>query len=74
MSDVDKRKDKGVSFVVGNNIAIQHGAFGSETTELVLCSAHAVVQGIAPAAKTIAAQQLMDYLARELVARRPAVI
>ena len=67
---IRKCADKGCDFVVGNNIANQHGAFGSETTELVLCSAHAVVQHIPIATKTIAAQQLMDWLAREMVARR----
>jgi len=67
---IRKCADKGCDFVVGNNIASEHGAFGSDTTELVLCSAHAVVQHIPIATKTFAAQQLMDCLARELVARR----
>ena len=71
---IRKCADKGCDFVVGNNITNQHGRFGSETTELVLCSAHAVVQHIPIATKTIAAQQLMDCFAREMVARRPAVI
>lgn len=69
---IRKCADKGCDFVVGNNIANQHGGFGSDTTELVLCSAQAIVQHIAPASKTIAAQQLMDCLSRELVARRRA--
>jgi phosphopantothenoylcysteine decarboxylase/phosphopantothenate--cysteine ligase len=68
---IRKCADKGCDFVVGNNIANQHGAFGSETTELVLCNAQTVVSRFEPTTKTIAAQQLMDCLSRELVARQP---
>ena len=68
---IRKCADKGCDFVVGNNITNQHGRFGSETTELVLCSAQSVVRRFEPSTKTIAAQQLMDCLSRELVARQP---
>ena len=68
---IRKCASKGCDFVVGNNIATEHGAFGSETTQLVLCNAEAVVSRFEPTTKTIAAQKLMDCLSRELVARQP---
>jgi phosphopantothenoylcysteine decarboxylase/phosphopantothenate--cysteine ligase len=64
---------KGCDFVVGNNIANQHGAFGSETTQLVLCNAQTVVSRFEPSTKTIAAQQLMQLLASALLERQTAV-
>jgi phosphopantothenoylcysteine decarboxylase/phosphopantothenate--cysteine ligase len=64
---------KGCDFIVGNNIANQHGAFGSETTELVLCSAQDVANHFGPATKTIAAHQLMQLLASALLERQTAV-
>ena len=67
---IRKCADKGCDFVVGNNIASEHGAFGSETTELVLCNRQSVVLHIPPSTKNMAAQQLMDRLAHELDARR----
>jgi len=67
---IRKCASKGCDFVVGNDIANQHGAFGSETTELVLCSAQDVVQHIAPTTKTTAAEQLMQILASALLERQ----
>jgi phosphopantothenoylcysteine decarboxylase/phosphopantothenate--cysteine ligase len=71
---IRKCADKGCDFVVGNNIATEHGAFGSETTELVLCSAQDVVQHFEPATKTIAAQLLMQLLASALLERPAALV
>jgi len=69
---IRKCAKKGCDFVAGNNVSNQHGAFGSDTTELVLCNGQSVVRHITPATKIIAAQQLLNFLANELVARRPA--
>ena len=70
---IRKCASKGCDFVVGNNIATDHGAFGSETTQLVLCNAQAVVSHFEPLTKTIAAQQLMHLLASALLERQTAV-
>ena len=70
---IRKCASKGCDFVVGNNIANQHGAFGSETTQLVLCNAQTVVSRFEPSTKTIAAQQLMHLLASTLLERQTAV-
>ena len=70
---IRKCASKGCDFVVGNNIANQHGAFGSETTQLVLCNAQTVVNRFEPSTKTIAAQQLMQLLASALLERQTAV-
>jgi phosphopantothenoylcysteine decarboxylase/phosphopantothenate--cysteine ligase len=70
---IRKCASKGCDFVVGNNIANQHGAFGSETTQLVLCNAQTVVNRFEPSTKTIAAQQLMQLLASALLDRQTAV-
>ena len=70
---IRKCASKGCDFVVGNNIANQHGAFGSETTQLVLCNAQTVVSRFEPSTKTIAAQQLMQLLASALLERQTAV-
>ena len=67
---IRKCASKGCDFVVGNNIANQHGAFGSETTQLVLCNAQTVVSHFEPSTKTIAAQQLMQLLASALLERQ----
>jgi phosphopantothenoylcysteine decarboxylase/phosphopantothenate--cysteine ligase len=67
---IRKCADKGCDFIVGNNIANQHGAFGSETTQLVLCNAHSVVSHFEPSTKTISAQQLMQLLASALLDRQ----
>jgi len=67
---IRKCASKGCDFVVGNNIANQHGAFGSETTQFVLCSAQTVVSRFEPSTKTIAAQQLMQLLAGALLERQ----
>jgi phosphopantothenoylcysteine decarboxylase/phosphopantothenate--cysteine ligase len=66
---IRKCASKGCDFVVGNDIANQHGAFGSETTQLVLCNAQTVVNRFEPSTKTIAAQQLMQLLASALLER-----
>ena len=66
---IRKCTSKGCDFVVGNDIANQHGAFGSETTQLVLCNAQTVVNRFEPSTKTIAAQQLMQLLASALLER-----
>lgn len=70
---IRKCASKGCDFVVGNNIANQHGAFGSETTQLVLCNAQTVVSHFEPSTKTIAARQLMQLLASALLERQTAV-
>ena len=70
---IRKCTSKGCDFVVGNNIANQHGAFGSETTQLVLCNAQTVVSRFEPSTKTIAAQQLMHLLASALLERQTAL-
>ena len=70
---IRKCTSKGCDFVVGNDIANQHGAFGSETTQLVLCNAQTVVNRFEPSTKTIAAQQLMQLLASALLERQTAV-
>jgi len=70
---IRKCASKGCDFVVGNNIGNQHGAFGSETTQLVLCNAQTVVSRFEPSTKTIAAQQLMQLLASALLERQTAV-
>ena len=70
---IRKCTSKGCDFVVGNNIANKHGAFGSETTQLVLCNAQTVVSHFEPLTKTIAAQQLMHLLASALLERQTAV-
>jgi phosphopantothenoylcysteine decarboxylase/phosphopantothenate--cysteine ligase len=70
---IRKCASKGCDFVVGNNIANQHGAFGSETTQLVLCNTQTVVSHFEPSTKTIAAQQLMQLLASALLERQTAV-
>ena len=70
---IRKCASKGCDFVVGNNIANQHGAFGSETTQLVLCNAQTVVSRFEHSTKTIAAQQLMQLLASALLERQTAV-
>lgn len=67
---IRKCAEKGCDFVVGNNVSNQHGAFGSDTTELVLCNRQSVVTHFTPATKTIAAQQLLNFLTSELVARK----
>ena len=67
---IRKCADKGCDFIVGNNIATEHGAFGSETTQLVLCNAQTVVSRFEPTTKTIAAQQLMHLLASALLERQ----
>ena len=67
---IRKCASKGCDFVVGNNIATEHGAFGSETTELVLCSSQEVTQHFGPATKTAAAEQLMQTLASALCERQ----
>jgi len=67
---IRKCADKGCDFVVGNNIANEHGAFGSDTTELVLCNAHGVVEHFAPTTKTTAAENLMKTLASALFERQ----
>ena len=67
---IRKCTSKGCDFVVGNNIATEHGAFGSETTQLVLCNAQTVVSRFEPSTKTIAAQQLMHLLASALLERQ----
>ena len=64
---IRKCASKGCDFVVGNNIASEHGAFGSETTQLVLCNAQTVVSRFEPSTKTIAAEQLMHLLASALL-------
>ena len=70
---IRKCASQGCDFVVGNNIATDHGAFGSETTQLVLCNAQAVVSHFEPLTKTIAAQQLIHLLASALLERQTAV-
>ena len=70
---IRKCASKGCDFVVGNNIATEHGAFGSETTKLVLCNAQTVVSRFEPSTKTIAAQQLMHLLASALLERQTAL-
>lgn len=70
---IRKCASKGCDFVVGNNIANQHGAFGSETTQLVLCNTQTVVSHFEPSTKTIAARQLMQLLASALLERQTAV-
>jgi phosphopantothenoylcysteine decarboxylase/phosphopantothenate--cysteine ligase len=70
---IRKCASKGCDFVVGNNIANQHGAFGSETTQLVLCNAQTVVSHFEPSTKTIAARQLMQLLASALLERQSAL-
>jgi phosphopantothenoylcysteine decarboxylase/phosphopantothenate--cysteine ligase len=67
---IRKCASKGCDFVVGNNIATEHGAFGSETTQLVLCNAQSVVRRFEPLTKTIAAQLLMHLLASALLERQ----
>ena len=67
---IRKCASKGCDFVVGNNIATEHGAFGSETTELVLCSAQQVTNHFGPATKTAAAEHLMQTLASALLERQ----
>ena len=67
---IRKCASKGCDFVVGNNIATEHGAFGSETTELVLCSSQEVTHHFGPATKTAAAEQLMQTLASALCERQ----
>jgi len=67
---IRKCASKGCDFVVGNNIATEHGAFGSETTELVLCSSQEVTQHFGPATKTAAAEHLMQTLTRALRERQ----
>jgi phosphopantothenoylcysteine decarboxylase/phosphopantothenate--cysteine ligase len=67
---IRKCADKGCDFIVGNNIATEHGAFGSETTQLVLCNTQTVVSRFEPSTKTIAAQQLMQLLASALLERQ----
>lgn len=66
---IRKCADKGCDFVVGNNIAAEHGAFGSDTTELVLCSPVGVVKHFAPAQKASSAILLMEMLATSLQER-----
>lgn len=63
---IRKCVSKGCDFVVGNNIATEHGAFGSETTELVLCSTQEVTHHFGPATKNAAAEHLMYTLASVL--------
>jgi len=67
---IRKCASKGCDFVVGNNIATEHGAFGSETTELVLCSSQEVTHHFGPATKTAAAEHLMQTLATALLERQ----
>ena len=67
---IRKCATKGCDFVVGNNIATEHGAFGSETTELVLCSSQEVTHHFGPATKTAAAEHLMYTLASALRERQ----
>ena len=63
---IRKCASKGCDFVVGNNIATEHGAFGSETTELVLCSQVGVVEHFPPAQKASSAMLLMEMFATSL--------
>ena len=59
---IRKCRTKGCDVMVGNNIVSGHGAFGSETTELVLCNQEGVIGHVPAMEKREAADRLLQTL------------